>query len=90
MVNLIILLTVGGVIGWLTSLAIKAEEQQTILLNIAVGSVGSALGGFLLAPLVGLGTVDQTTFSIDALFVPVVGAIILLAVVNLFNPGAVR
>ena len=43
-----------------------------------------------LAPLVGLGTINQGNFSLSSLLVSFVGAVILLAVVNLFRRGAVR
>ena len=48
------------------------------------------LGGWLISPLVGAGTVNQGDFSIGGLIVSLVGAIILLAVVNLFRRGRVR
>ncbi|MBT9463027.1 GlsB/YeaQ/YmgE family stress response membrane protein [Hydrogenophaga sp.] len=88
--NLIIWLVVGGVIGWLASLAMKTDGQQGVFLNIVVGIVGAALGGLLISPLVGVGTINQDAFSLGALFVSFLGAVILLAVVNLFRRGTVR
>lgn len=90
MINLIIWLVVGGVIGWLASLAMKTDGQQGVFLNIVVGIVGAALGGLLISPLVGVGTINQDAFSLGALFVSFLGAVILLAVVNLFRRGTVR
>ncbi|MES2840371.1 MAG: GlsB/YeaQ/YmgE family stress response membrane protein [Pseudomonadota bacterium] len=88
--NLIIWLVVGGVIGWLASLAMKTDGQQGVFLNIVVGIVGAALGGLLISPLVGVGTINQDAFSLGALLVSFLGAVILLAVVNLFRRGTVR
>jgi len=88
--NLIIWLVVGGVIGWLASLIMRTDAQQGVLLNVVVGIVGAMLGGLLISPLVGVGTINQSTFSIGALAVSLVGAVILLAVVNLFRRGSVR
>jgi uncharacterized membrane protein YeaQ/YmgE (transglycosylase-associated protein family) len=88
--NFIIWLVVGGLIGWVASIVMKTNEQQGVFLNIIVGIVGSMLGGWLISPLVGAGTVNQGDFSLGGLVVSLVGAIILLAIVNLFKRGKVR
>jgi uncharacterized membrane protein YeaQ/YmgE (transglycosylase-associated protein family) len=51
--NLIILLVVGGIIGWLASIIMRTDAQQGIVLNIVVGIVGALLAGFVLTPLIG-------------------------------------
>ena len=88
--NFIIWLIVGGVIGWLASIVMKTDGQQGIILNVVVGIVGSMLGGWLISPMVGAGTINQDNFSLPALLVSFVGAAILLAIVNLFRRGSVR
>ena len=88
--NFIIWLIVGGVIGWLASIVMKTDGQQGIILNVIVGIVGALLGGWLISPLVGAGTINQDNFSLSALLVSFVGAAILLAIVNLFRRGSVR
>jgi uncharacterized membrane protein YeaQ/YmgE (transglycosylase-associated protein family) len=88
--NFIIWLIVGGVIGWLASILMRTDGQQGLFLNVVVGIVGAMLGGWLLSPLVGVGTINQDNFSLPALLVSFVGAAILLAIVNLFRRGAVR
>jgi uncharacterized membrane protein YeaQ/YmgE (transglycosylase-associated protein family) len=88
--NFIIWLVVGGVIGWLASLMMKTDGQQGILLNVVVGIVGAMLGGWLLSPLLGAGTINQNNFSLPALVVSFLGAAILLAIVNLVRRGRVR
>lgn len=88
--NFIIWLIVGGVIGWLASLMMKTDGQQGIILNVVVGIVGAMLAGWLISPLVGVGTINQDNFSLPALFVSFVGAAILLAVVNLMRRGSAR
>lgn len=72
--NLIIWLVVGGVIGWLASLVMKTDAQQGMILNVVVGIVGALLGGWLLSPLLGAGTVNQGDFSILGLLVSFGGA----------------
>jgi uncharacterized membrane protein YeaQ/YmgE (transglycosylase-associated protein family) len=88
--NLILWLIIGGLIGWIASLIMRTDAQQGIFLNIVVGIVGAVLAGFLLSPLFGIGTINQSNFSLPALLVSLVGAIILLAIVNLFRRGTVR
>jgi uncharacterized membrane protein YeaQ/YmgE (transglycosylase-associated protein family) len=87
--NLIVWLVMGGLIGWLASLVMKTDAQQGLLLNIVVGIVGALVGGWLLSPLLGVGTINDNNFSIAALGVSFLGAIILLAIVNLFRRGRV-
>jgi uncharacterized membrane protein YeaQ/YmgE (transglycosylase-associated protein family) len=88
--NFIIWLIVGGIIGWLASMIMKTDGQQGIILNVIVGIVGSFLGGWLIAPLLGTGTVNSGDFSIMGLISSLIGAVILLAIVNLFRRGRVR
>jgi uncharacterized membrane protein YeaQ/YmgE (transglycosylase-associated protein family) len=88
--NLIIWLIVGGLIGWVASMIMRTDAQQGVLLNVIVGIVGAVLGGLLLAPLFGTGTINQGDFSLSGLLVSLLGAVILLAIVNLFRRGSVR
>ena len=88
--NLIIWLIVGGVIGWVASLIMKTDAQQGLVLTVVVGIVGALLGGWLLSPLVGAGTVNQGDLSVTGLLVSLAGAIILLFVVNLIRRGTPR
>jgi uncharacterized membrane protein YeaQ/YmgE (transglycosylase-associated protein family) len=88
--NLILWLIIGGIIGWIAGLIMRTDAQQDIFLNIVVGIVGALLAGFLLTPLFGIGTINQNNFSLPALLLSLLGAIILLAIVNLFRRGTVR
>jgi uncharacterized membrane protein YeaQ/YmgE (transglycosylase-associated protein family) len=88
--NFIIWLVVGGLIGWIASKIMRTDAQQGILLNVIVGIIGALLAGWLITPLVGEGTINQSNFSIGGLVVSLLGAIILLAIVNLFRRGRVR
>jgi uncharacterized membrane protein YeaQ/YmgE (transglycosylase-associated protein family) len=88
--NFIIWLVVGGLIGWVASMIMKTDAQQGIFLNIVVGIVGAMLGGWLISPLIGAGSINQSDFSLGGLFVSLVGAVILLGIVNLFRRGKVR
>lgn len=88
--NFILWIVIGGVIGWLASLVMRTDAQQGMLLNVIVGIVGALLGGWLLAPLFGSGTINQDDFSISSLFVSFLGALLLLMIVNLFRRGRIR
>ncbi len=88
--NLIIILIVGGIIGWLASIVMRTDGQQGIILNIVVGIVGALLAGFLLTPLLGGAPITSGAFDIRSLLVSFLGAVILLAIVNLIRRGSVR
>jgi uncharacterized membrane protein YeaQ/YmgE (transglycosylase-associated protein family) len=88
--NLIIWLVIGGVIGWVASMIMKTDAQQGIILNVVVGIVGALVGGWVISPLIGAGTINQSDFSLAGLFVSLDGAVILLAIVNLIRRGRVR
>jgi uncharacterized membrane protein YeaQ/YmgE (transglycosylase-associated protein family) len=68
----------------------RTDGQQGIFLNVVVGIVGAALGGWFISPLVGMPTINQDVFSMGALLVSLVGAVILLAIVSLFRRGTAR
>lgn len=88
--NLIIWLVVGGLIGWVASMIMKTDAQQGMILNVVVGIVGALLGGWFLSPLFGAGTINQNDFSVAGLGVSLLGAVILLAIVNLVRRGTAR
>ena len=89
--NLIIALVIGGVIGWLASIVMRTNAQQGILLNIVVGIVGSLLGSFLLGRFFGAdGNIMNSPLDGGTLIAAFLGAVILLAVVNMFQRGRVR
>lgn len=88
--NFIIWLVVGGLIGWVASMIMKTDAQQGVILNVVVGIIGAMLGGWLLAPMLGTGTINTNDFSLAGLGVSLLGAIVLLAIVNLLRRGTAR
>lgn len=88
--NFLIWIVVGGIIGWLASMVMRTDAQQGMFLNVIVGIVGAMLGGWLIAPLLGQGTINSNDFSLGGLAVSFVGALILLAIVNLVRRGSPR
>ncbi|MXO88660.1 GlsB/YeaQ/YmgE family stress response membrane protein [Alteraurantiacibacter aestuarii] len=85
----IIAIIVGGVAGWLASKVMNRDASMGIMWNVIVGIVGSLIGNLLAGPLLGINTSIQE-FSIIGLVVAVVGAVVLLGVVNLVQRGKVR
>ena len=88
--NFIIWLVVGGLIGWVASMIMRTDAQQGVILNVVVGIVGAMLGGWFISPLLGAGTINQNDFSLSGLVVSFLGAVVLLAIVNLVRRGSVR
>lgn len=85
MIGIIIWLVIGGIVGWLASIIMRTDAQQGILLNIIVGIVGAFIAGMIFSG----GTINED-INIVSFLVSLVGAVILLAIVNLFRRGSVR
>lgn len=88
--GLLILLVVGGVVGWLASLVMRTDAQQGIFLNVVVGIVGSFLAAFLLSPILGIAPITSGAITLPTILISLLGAIVLLAIVNLLRRGTVR
>lgn len=88
--NLIIWLIAGGLIGWVASLLMRTDGEQGVVLNVLVGIVGAAIGGWLISPMVGVATINDGMLSMGSLVVSLLGAIVLLAIVNLIQRGTTR
>ncbi len=88
--NILILLVVGGVLGWLASIVMRTDGQQGIFLNVVVGIVGALLAGFIITPLIGGAPITSGSFDVMSLVASFLGAVVLLAIVNLFRRGRVR
>ena len=87
--SFIIWLIVGGLIGWIASMMMGTNAQQGMFLNVVVGIVGAVLGGLLISPLVGVASINAG-ISLGSILVSLVGAVILLAIVNLFTHRSIR
>lgn len=85
----IIALIVGGVAGWLASIVMKRDASMGLIMNIVVGCVGSIIGNLIAGPLLGInGSVQE--FSLTGLIVAVLGAVVLLGILNVIQRGKVR
>ena len=88
--GLIVLLVVGGLIGWVASMIMRTDGQQGIFLNVVVGIVGALLAGFILTPLIGGAPITSGVISVPSILVSLLGAVVLLAIVNMFRRGSFR
>ncbi|WP_129677807.1 GlsB/YeaQ/YmgE family stress response membrane protein [Candidatus Chloroploca sp. Khr17] len=79
--NLLVWLIVGAVIGWAAGLVLG--DRNSVLVNIIVGIVGAMIGGLLF----GGPTINENALNLTAMLISLVGAIILLGVVNLVRRG---
>lgn len=68
---------VGGIIGWLASIVMKANAQMGIVANVLVGIVGASLGGWLAGV---LGFAPESTLAL--VIVAIVGASVLIALLR--------
>ena len=68
----------------------RARSLEGIILNVVVGLIGAVLAGWVISPLVGVGTINQDVFNVGALLVSLIGAVILLALINLFRRDPVN
>ena len=84
-INFVISLLVGGLLGWAASMLTGTDERPGIILNVIVGIVGVVLGGWLLSGLLGSSPFDQGEFSLVVLLVSLLGAMVLLAAVQLLR-----
>lgn len=87
--GIIIWLIMGGLIGWIASMIMGTDGQQGIILNVVVGIVGALIGGWLIGPLLGAGSINDG-LSIMSVIVSLIGAVILLAILSFFQRGSAR
>lgn len=88
--NVIIWLIAGGIIGWVASLLMRTDGEQGVILNVLVGIVGAAIGGWLISPMVGVPSINDGSLALGPLAVSLLGAVVLLAIVNLIRRGTTR
>jgi uncharacterized membrane protein YeaQ/YmgE (transglycosylase-associated protein family) len=85
----IIAIIVGGIIGWIASMIMGRDASMGILMNIVVGVIGALLGGWIGSMLFGIDS-TLSDFNLPGLLMSLVGAIVLLGIINLIQRGRVR
>ena len=86
--NIIVWLVIGGLIGWVASMLMGTDGRQGIFLNVVVGIIGAALGGWLFGGALSASTINQGNMSFSGIMVSLVGAIILIAILKMFRGAA--
>jgi uncharacterized membrane protein YeaQ/YmgE (transglycosylase-associated protein family) len=91
MINFLLWLIFGALVGWLASIVMRTDAQQGTLMNIVVGVVGAFLGGLIFS-MAGLGgaNINDSAFNLSSLVVSFIGAVVLLGIINLARRGSVR
>ncbi|HSJ88219.1 MAG TPA: GlsB/YeaQ/YmgE family stress response membrane protein [Anaerolineales bacterium] len=82
--NFIIYLIAGAVVGYVASLIMKTNSRQGPVLDIVVGIVGALLAGYVISPLLGVGTINDA-ITIPTLLVSLLGAMLLLWVYKMVS-----
>lgn len=85
LLHILVWLVLGGLVGWIASIVMRTDAYQGILLNIAVGVAGTLLGAMIFYR----GDMDGPV-TIESFIVALLGAILLLALFNLFHRGSLR
>ena len=84
--GIILWLIVGGVVGWLASMIMRTDAQQGVVLNVVVGIVGAVIAGFIFGGM----NINNSPLNLMSFIYSLIGAVILLAIVNLVRRGSVR
>lgn len=87
--GILIWLVMGGLVGWVASLIMGTSGQQGIILNIVVGVIGALIGGWLIGPLLGAGSINEG-ITVMSFVVSLIGAVILLGILSLFQRRSTR
>ena len=87
--NLIVYLIVGAIVGYVASRIMHTNSQQGLLMDIVVGVAGAFLAGFLISPLLGIGTINDA-ITLPTVLVSLMGAIVLLAIYKMVTGRRVR
>lgn len=72
----------GAIAGWLASVIMGTDDRQGCIINIVVGIIGALIGGLIMNFIGGQGV---TGFNLWSLLVAVLGAVVLLAIANMFS-----
>ncbi len=85
MINLVLWIVFGAIVGWLASLVMGSNRGQGMLRDIVIGIAGAFIGGWLLGR-----DISNNLFSLPSIITALVGAVVLLALVNLGTRGRIR
>ena len=87
--GLVFLIVIGGMLGWLAAIIVRAESGAARLRNILTGIAGALGAGLVINPLIG-SSLLYGQYNIDALLIALTGSVVLLLAVNLWRDGKLR
>ena len=90
MLGFIWFIIMGGLIGWVASMIMNRDASMGKFLNVVVGIVGSFIGNTLFSFILGSGTIGGWPPDIMGIVSALIGAVVLLGVLNLIQRGNVR
>lgn len=83
--NPMLWLLAGALLGWLANIEMAADRRMSLALNVAAGVAGALLAGSLVTLPFDADALASTEWSMGSLLSASLGAIIFLALVNLFR-----
>ena len=81
--GVVFLIVVGGTLGWLAAIVMRAESGPEMLRNGVAGVAGALLAGLGVSPLLGQGSLLYDAYDVAALVISLLGSAALLLAVNL-------
>lgn len=86
--NIIVWIILGALAGWIGSIIMRTDAQQGGLANIIIGIIGAFIGGWV----VSLFGIDVATGALtwESILTAILGAVILIGILNLVRRGSVR
>lgn len=85
--GLVFLVVIGGMLGWLAAIIVRAETGTARLRNILLGIAGALVTGLVINPLIGGSNLLDGQYSVDALLIALTGSVVVLLLVNLWRDG---
>lgn len=85
--GLVFLIIIGGMLGWLAAIIVRADSGPARLGNILIGIAGALVTGLVINPLIGGSNLLEGQYSIDSLLLALIGSVVLLLAVNLWRDG---
>ena len=86
MTNIIAWIVLGAIAGLIAGMLVKGDERWGVIGHIVLGIVGALVGGFVANALgFGSGREGGDVVNIQSIIVAIIGAVIVVLVVNMFT-----
>ncbi len=86
MLNIIAWIVLGAIAGYIAGMLVKGDERWGVIGHIVLGIVGAVVGGFIAQQFFGINTgASSGDINIPSIIVAVVGAVIVVLVVNMLT-----